>query len=155
MTKQLHRWLLCLFFLVLALFAGAKARGEVFNNDSLSRNGGEMRGTIKRVFAPGEEASIVQLFSYSADLLAANVITNETLRVLRIWSDQGKPRCDLRPQGSLKPTVRVSAFRIEMPVMVLVPQAVTPDPVVGGMYVSTSGAIYICGSLLLGWQLMP
>ena len=120
LTKSPLRWLLCLVLLVLALFAGAKARGEVVNQDSLSRSGGEMRGSIMRVYPSGVDNSIVQLFSYSADLLATNVVTNETLRVLRIWNDHGKPRIDLRPQGQTNLTVRISSDRVEMPVMVMV-----------------------------------
>ena len=155
MTKNPFRWMLCIILLVLALFAGAKARAEVVIQDSLSRSGGEMRGTIVRVYPAGVDNSIVQLFSYSADMLADGVVTNETLRVLRIWNDHGKARIDLRPQGQTNITVRISPERIETPLIVFVPQPTPPAPVAGGMYVSTSGASYICKSLALGWQLMP
>jgi hypothetical protein len=154
MTKIPFHWILCILLLIFALLFAVQVRAEVYQ-DSLPRSGGEMRGSIMRIYPVGTDNSIVQLFSYSAELLAANVVTNETLRVLRIWNDHGKPRIDLRPQGQTNITVRVSSDRVEMPVMVMVPQATPPAPVVGGMYVSTSGAIYICGSLALGWQLMP
>jgi hypothetical protein len=155
MTKNPFRWMMCILILALALILATKARSEVFNNDSLSRNGGEMRGSIMRLYPVGSDNSIVQLFSYSADLLATSVVSNETLRVLRIWNDHGTPRIDLRRQGQSGLTVRVSSDRVEMPVMVMVPQATPPAPIVGGMYVSASGAIYICGSLITGWQLLP
>jgi hypothetical protein len=153
MTKNPFRWLLCLFLLVLALFAGAKARGEVVIQDSLPKGGGEMRGPIKRIHPPGTDSSIMRLYSFDPDIHPDDVIGNETLRVLRIWNDHGKPRIDLRPQGQTNLTVRVSSDRVELPVLVMVPQATPPAPVVGGMYVSTSGAIYICGSLVTGWEL--
>ena len=153
MTKNPVRWMVCVLLLVLALVFAAKVRGEVVIHDSLPKSGGEMRGSIMRVYPAGVDNSIVQLFSYSADLLATNVVTNETLRVLRIWNDHGKPRIDLRPQGQTNITVRISSDRIEMPVMVMVPQATTPSPVVGGMYVSASGGMYICESTNTGWQL--
>jgi hypothetical protein len=154
LTKNPLRWLLCLVLLVLALFAGAKARGEVVNQDSLSRKGGEMHGSIMRVYPAGVDNSIVQLFSYSADLLATNVITNETLRVLRIWNDHGKPRIDLRPQGQTGLSVRVSSDGIESRMLTLQPLSSTPAPVAGGFYRSASGTFYICRSVETGWELL-
>jgi hypothetical protein len=155
MTKNPFRGMMCILLLALALISAAKARAEVVNQDSLPKGGGEMRGPIKRIHPPGTDSSIMRLYSFDPDIHPDDAIANETLRVLRIWNDHGKPRMDLRPQGATGLTVRISSDRIEMPVMVMVPQATPPAPVVGGMYVSTSGAIYICAALELGWQLMP
>jgi hypothetical protein len=149
-----HRWLVCIALLVLALTFAAKARGEVVIQDSLSRSGGEMRGSIMRVYPAGMDNSIVQLFSDSAGLLATNVITNETLRVLRIWNNAGVPRIDLHPQGSTGMTVRVSSDGVESRMMILQPLSSAPAPVAGGFYRSVSGAFYICPTTAIGWQLM-
>ena len=154
MTRNPFRWLRCIILLVLALIFAEKVRGEVVIHDSLSRNGGEMRGPIKSIKQPGTDQSFVRLYSFSPDLDPDDVITNETLRVLRIWNDHGKPRIDLRSQGASGLTVRVRSDGVETRMLVLQPVSSPPTPVAGGLYRSSSGAFYICLSVATGWELL-
>ncbi|MGE4489280.1 MAG: hypothetical protein AB7E95_07040 [Kiritimatiellales bacterium] len=151
-SASLSRRLLCAVMLACALFFAAQVRGEMVVNDALSRRGGEIRGPIKSIKQPGTDQSIVRLYSFSQGVDPDDVITNETLRVLRIWNDRGTPRVDLRKQGQSDLSVRVSSDRVEVPLFVMKPQSAAPAPVTGGMYVSTAGDIYVCRSLSAGWE---
>jgi hypothetical protein len=153
MKDRCLRGILCAVLLVLALIVAAKARGEVFN-DSLPRAGGELRGPIKRIHPAGTDSSIVRLYSFDPDIHPDDAVTNETLRVLRIWNDHGKPRMDLRPQGATGLTVRISSDGVESRMLMLQPLGSAPAPVEGGFYRAASGSFYICRSTATGWELL-
>jgi len=116
-------------------------------------NSMEAKAPIMSVKQPGEEPSIIRLYSYATNMTPDEAIADETLRVLRVWNDHGTPRIDLRPQGSSNLTVQIDSGQIKMPVMVMIPQSTVPPLVVGGFYVSSAGSLYICRSLITGWEL--